>query len=247
MQRQEGTVTTPSHSFHYAALSHPGQLRELNEDAYLIQPEAVLFCVADGMGGHDAGDLASQLTLNSIKLFFQQNPTQQLGSALQFANRNVYISAQGKKMGSTVVAAQFLPDSVHLAHVGDSRAYLWKNRQLTQLTVDHSLVAELYSNGQITKEEMRTHPRRHVITAAIGSEKQVSPTVSHLGYEEGDLYLLCSDGLTAMLDDHQIVENILPNKDIRAMADQLIRSANHAGGSDNITLILIAIAKPESR
>jgi len=242
MKKQEGYVQKGKCNMHYAAVSHKGQVRKINEDDFLILPEFATFCVADGMGGHNAGDVASKLTLDSISVYYKdKRETGSLLEAIHFANRNVHDRAQGQTMGSTIVIGQCSGTSMQLAHVGDSRSYLWRDRQIKQLTLDHSLVTELFIKGEINREEMRTHPRRNVITQAIGPYETVKPDIQQFELKSGDMFLFCSDGLTTMLDDSQIAQTILSKRELSDIAEMLVWKANDAGGHDNITVLLVAI------
>lgn len=144
-------------------------------------------------------------------------------------------------MGSTLVAAHFSEDNLNIAHVGDSRLYLWREGQLTQLTEDHSLVYELFKLGKITQQEMRDHKMRNVITRAIGTNSSVEPSLGHIDVQAGDIYLLCSDGLTTMLQAYDIVKTFKNGSSLSSLAESFITQANDAGGRDNITVLLIAV------
>ncbi len=242
MKKQEGYAQEGNTNLHYVAISHTGQVRKINEDDFLTLPELATFCLADGMGGHNAGDVASKLALNSIaKYYHSERTTHSLAEAIHFANQTVHSQANGQTMGSTIVVARYTKDFLELAHVGDSRAYLWRNRELKQLTLDHSLVTELFLKGEITAEEMRTHPRKNVITQAIGPYDIVKPDVQQLPYKKGDLFIFCSDGLTTMLDDNEITQILVSKKELSDITETLVWKANEAGGHDNITVMLIAI------
>ena len=144
-------------------------------------------------------------------------------------------------MGSTLVAAHFTENSLNISHVGDSRLYLWRKDQLTQLTEDHSLVYELFKLGKITQQEMLEHQMRNVITRAIGANTSVEPTLGHLDVLAGDIFLLCSDGLTNMLDAQKIIKIFETESNLSSLAQSLITQANNAGGRDNITVLLISV------
>jgi len=158
----------------------------------------------------------------------------------QFANSMVHQEAAGKTMGATLVGLYFA-DLVKIVHVGDSRVYRMRQGVLEQLTEDHSFVNELYIRGKITKEEMRSHPRRNVITKAIGTDATVSPTIQNIEVAFGDLFLLCSDGLTGMLDDAAITSVISSGNGLTGIGESLVTQANNAGGKDNITVILVSV------
>jgi len=242
MKKQEGYAQVGNLNLHYTAISHTGQVRKINEDDFLALPELATFCLADGMGGHNAGDVASKLALDSVAKYYQSKlASPSLEDAINFANATVHSHANGQTMGSTIVVARYTKEYLELAHVGDSRAYLWRGRQLKQLTLDHSLVTELFIKGEITAAEMRTHPRKNVITQAIGPYDTVKPSVQQVACQKGDLFILCSDGLTGMLDDNEIAQAIVTKKELADITELLVWKANDAGGHDNITVMLIAI------
>ena len=258
MKKMSGSIPWNGLKLAYFGISHVGQVRKINEDDFLIMPEYRLFCVADGMGGHDAGDIASRLTLESIANYMDSiNPKTDtsiphgvanelfsppaLEASIQFANKMVYQEAAGRMMGSTIVAGQFIRDEIRLVHVGDSRIYLYNNKHLQQLTEDHSFVNDLYLQGQITKEEMRTHPQRNIITRAIGTTAEVEISTQSLLLDKGNMLLFCSDGLTSMLEDDEISAILDSEQDLALMGEILIQRANDYGGRDNITALLVSI------
>lgn len=257
MKKMSGSTLGNGQELFYLGISHKGQVRKINEDDFLIMPEYCLFCIADGMGGHDAGNVASRLTLESIANYMDSinpktdvtlshltsNPCSNssvLEAAINFANTMVYQEAAGRVMGSTIVAGQFINGEFKLVHAGDSRAYLYNREGLRQLTQDHSLVYDLYQQGHITKEAMRTHPQRNVITRAIGSSAEIETTVQTLVMAKNDLLLFCSDGLTSMLEDDEISDILKSRQDLTSLGERLIQSANDAGGRDNITVLLVS-------
>ncbi len=242
MKKQEGYVQVGKWNIHYSAISHKGQVRKINEDDFHALPEQATFSIADGMGGHNAGDVASKMALASIAKYYQSNVADSsLANAIHFANQTVHRHANGQTMGSTIVVGRFTEPFMELAHVGDSRAYLWRDRQLNQLTLDHSLVTELFLKGEISAEEMRTHPRKNVITQAIGPYEVIKPEVQQVAYQKGDVFIFCSDGLTTMLDDNEIAQIIVSKKGLSDITETLVWKANDAGGHDNITVMLLAI------
>jgi len=168
-----------------------------------------------------------------------------LASVTLFSNSQVNKISAGRTMGSTLVAAHFTKNSLDIAHVGDSRLYLWRKGQLTQLTEDHSLVYELFKLGKITQEDMLKHQMRNVITRAIGANTSVEPTLGHIDVSAGDIYLLCSDGLTNMLAASDMI-NIFENEScLSSLGQSFITKANDAGGRDNITVLLISVQKKQ--
>jgi protein phosphatase len=223
-----------------------GRVREHNEDSLLVAPP--LYVIADGMGGHAAGEVASEI---AIRIFEEAAITTADPDALKRAvldsNRAIIDGAReglGKHgMGTTLTAAVIENDQLLLAQVGDSRAYLLEGQRLHQITRDHSLVAELLSRGQITQEEARVHPNRSVITRALGSDPHVQPDLYEMRVHEGDRLMLCSDGMSGMLSATTIQQLLTENPDPQQAADALVDAANAAGGHDNITVIVVNINK----
>ena len=221
-----------------------GLVREHNEDSLLVAPP--LFVVCDGMGGHEAGEVASEMAIRTMEnLADSIKDSQSMISAVEAANLNVIkaprqgIGREG--MGTTMTAAKVTGERVMIAQVGDSRAYLLHNGRIQQLTRDHSLMADLIESGQITEAEARFHPNRSVITRAIGSDPYMQPDIYELNLSSGDRLLLCSDGLNAMLDDYRIEEILRDVTDPQTCADMLVSAARNAGGYDNITTIVVDI------
>jgi len=231
-----------------------GRIRAVNEDSSFAQTDLNGFAfavIADGMGGHQAGDLASTMAVDEIQKQMKSLPHNAtvvqceaaLQSAVEQANVKVYEFAaanpQYHGMGTTVVAVVAIEQFLVLAHIGDSRAYLIQDGQMNQLTEDHSLVAELLRNGQITPEEAHLHPRRNVLTRALGTDLAVEVELTHLEWHANDIVMLCSDGLSGTVSN-RIIRTIL-HKEINLpdKADQLVAEALNAGGEDNITVILL--------
>lgn len=230
-----------------AALTDPGRKRRRNEDAFVCQ--APLFAVADGMGGAQAGEIASRLAAAVVERTQPGTGSgrEQVTALIEEANRSVFERASRDEaasgMGTTLTVALLQDDEVWIGHVGDSRAYLLRGGCLTQLTEDHSLVAELVRSGRLTPEEAEAHPQRSVITRALGTEEAVEVDAFPVPARPGDLFLLCSDGLTAMVDDdtiRRLVEEHRP--DLEAAARALVDEANRRGGEDNITVVLFELA-----
>ena len=218
-----------------------GSVREQNEDSLIVNPP--LFVVADGMGGHAAGEVASEIAVNTIQeLAPDHADAEALGHAVEEANRdiiNAALAGEGREgMGTTVTAAILERDKLVIAQVGDSRAYLLHNGELTQLTRDHSLMANMIEAGQITPEEARFHPNRSVITRALGNDPDTLPDLYEINVEDGDRLLLCSDGLYSMLEDDEIAAVMRRVSDPQRCASTLVNGAIAAGGHDNITIIV---------
>ena len=218
-----------------------GTVREQNEDSLIVQPP--LFVVADGMGGHAAGEIASEIAVKTIsELAPTHADAEALGAAVLQANRdiiNAAIAGEGRDgMGTTVTAAILERNRLVIAQVGDSRAYLLHNGEMTQLTRDHSLMANMIEAGQITPEEARFHPNRSVITRALGNDPDTIPDLYEINVEDGDRLLLCSDGLYSMLEDDEIAAVMRRISDPQRCAAMLVNGAIAAGGHDNITVVI---------
>ena len=229
-----------------ASLTDTGRKRRHNEDAYVVEPP--LFAVADGMGGAQAGELASSLAAAALKDV--QEPggggEERVDELIQQANRRVYErqsqDAAASGMGTTMTVALVEDGRVAIGHVGDSRAYLIRGLSLEQLTEDHSLVAELVRSGKLSPEEAEGHPQRSVITRALGTDPDVDVDTFSVETRPGDLFLICSDGLTSMVDDDMIMTEVASNRDdLRSAAKALVRAANNGGGEDNITVVFFEI------
>jgi serine/threonine protein phosphatase PrpC len=229
-----------------AALSHPGRRRRQNEDSYVLEPP--LFAVADGMGGAKAGEVASGLAADAVQEGSGDGATGEarVAALIEEANRRVFRRAtedrEASGMGTTMTVALVEDERVAIGHVGDSRAYLYRGGRLEQLTDDHSLVAELVRSGKLTPEEAEAHPQRSVITRALGTDSEVDVDTFAVRAEPGDLFLLCSDGLTAMVDDDTIVEAIEQHRsNLAEAAKALVNAANRGGGEDNITVVFFEL------
>src|SRR6202050_5371794 len=223
----------------------PGRQRRANEDSLLAS--APLFVVADGMGGAQAGEVASRIAVESFQLGLSDSTAPELALAqpAHEANARIHDLSQAKAeqagMGTTLTAAYVGERDVAIAHVGDSRAYCLRDGQLVRLTDDHSLVDELMRQGRLTPEEAVEHPQRSVITRALGPEGTVEVDTRSFAARAGDVYLLCSDGLTTMLPEEQIAAVLLANPRLRDAGEALIAAANDAGGRDNITVVLVRL------
>ena len=238
-----------------AASTHVGMCRQANEDRYAIVPELGLYLVADGMGGHRAGHVASQLASEAAIRAVEalQGATvslaERLRHAVACANREIFAAASAKPefegMGTTLVGLLFAGERLALAHVGDSRAYLVRQGRLRRLTDDHSIVAELLRRQEISEEDAREHPHRHVLTRALGVRPRIEPDLAEMTPHADDVFILCSDGLTTHLDDDEIAEQICADRDLEEVAAGLVDSANRAGGVDNTTVLLVRYDKED--
>lgn len=218
-----------------------GCLRDHNEDSLIVAPP--LFAVADGMGGHAAGEIASEIAVNVLAERAPEHPDgEALARAVVDANREVIRAShdgRGREgMGTTMTAAMLEGERLVIAQVGDSRAYLLHQGKLQQLTRDHSLMADMIEAGQLTPEEARTHPQRSVITRALGSDAHLHPDIYEINVETGDRLLICSDGLSGMIFDDQIENTLRRVQDPQRCASQLVNEAIAAGGHDNVTVIV---------
>jgi serine/threonine protein phosphatase PrpC len=232
----------------YATATHAGRVRRKNEDAYYAEPP--LFAVADGMGGALAGELASRIAVQALgELVEEGSAEERLASTVRLANRRVAERAtsdpRASGMGSTVTAALVGPASVSFAHVGDSRAYLWRGGVLTRLSDDHSLVAEWVKAGALAPEEAALHPQRSVITRALGADWQVDVDTWTTPVRPGDVILLCTDGLTGFVDEAAIARTLEQHDDLDVAVHALVDAANAAGGEDNITAVAARLEAEE--
>ncbi len=234
-----------------AGVSDPGRKRRRNEDAFVVDPP--LFAVADGMGGAQAGEVASRLAAAAFREYHEaddRDGEERVGAIIQEANRRIYERAQvdtnASGMGTTATAAVMEGDRVSIGHVGDSRAYRIRGNELEQLTDDHSLVADLMRSGRLTPEEADTHPQRSVITRALGTDPHVDVDTFAVAAEPGDVFLLCSDGLTTMVDDAEILRLVAESSGLESAAKALVKAANRHGGEDNVTVVLFAVEAGEA-
>jgi protein phosphatase len=224
-----------------------GRQRTANEDSLVVRPP--LFAVADGMGGAKAGEVASAVAVEAVETARDSGePVEaQLAGIVRDANRRIYdlaVADESRRgMGTTLTLAKLHGDDVSLAHVGDSRAYRMRDGELSQLTRDHSLVAELERSGQITAEAAEHHPQRSIITRALGPEPDVEVDTYTLTGRDGDVFLICSDGLTSMISDDEVASILGSARSLDEAADALVRAANQSGGKDNITVILFRLGE----
>ena len=230
----------------FAGVTDPGRRRRRNEDAYVCEPP--LFAIADGMGGAQAGEVASGLAAAVLEeATGDERGEERVSSLIQEANRRVFQrsneDAATSGMGTTMTVAlvDHTDGTIAFGHVGDSRAYRVRGGELEQLTDDHSLVGELVRSGRLSPEEAESHPQRSVITRALGTEPDVDVDTFTVDAEPGDIYLLCSDGLTDMTSTRDILAAVESSNDLDDAAHALVRAANDGGGEDNITVVLFQI------
>ncbi|SFL87385.1 Stp1/IreP family PP2C-type Ser/Thr phosphatase [Pelosinus propionicus] len=229
-------------------ISDIGLVRETNEDSYICDPPH-LFIVADGMGGHVAGEIASKLAISTVNGYIQEHVGKDnleilLKDAIIQANTSIYQMALSKEefsgMGTTVTASYIDGDTIYWGHVGDSRMYLLRNGKLNQLTNDHSLVWELVQSGNITRDEAYVHPKRNLLTRAVGTSCLITVDTGFVQWKPGDIVLMCTDGLTNMVSEQNIC-TLMQKTDceISSIVEELVNQAKDAGGFDNITVILL--------
>lgn len=253
-----------------AGQSDVGRKRKTNEDSFAIASDLGLFVVADGMGGHAAGEVASRLAVESIERHISGSdprkeptipasfrtvrpeesalpaPARRVLNAIRLANqeivRSVRRNSSQKGMGTTVVIAYVHGGRAYIGSVGDSRAYMVRQGAIRQLTSDHTFVNEQVRAGTLTEDEARKHPARNILTRAVGSAEEVDPDVSQQDLQPGDVLLLCSDGLTTMVEDADIARAVLAHPDdLEAACVALVRLANEKGGDDNVTVVLLRV------
>jgi protein phosphatase len=230
----------------FASVSDVGRVRKANEDSYFVR--SPLFVVADGMGGAQAGEVASKIAAESFSTELDDSiaPEPRMKNVVREANDEIHHKSRSDPnlsgMGTTLTAVLLGDDEITIAHVGDSRAYRLRDGDLERLTRDHSLVGEMVRRGAITEEEAEVHPQRSILTRALGPEPEVEiDTLSH-AVRDGDIYMLCSDGLTGMVSEAAIAEVLGSDVSMREAGEELIRRANLAGGVDNITVVAFKVA-----
>lgn len=225
----------------------PGRVRPTNEDRYGVLPN--LLVVADGMGGVQAGEVASQMACDTLLLYpFTAGEAKELVGAIKEANRRIHRAAAAKPgwqgMGTTITAVLFAEGSCHVAQVGDSRAYLVRDGSIRRLTKDHSLVEELLRNGSISAAEAMLHPQRNLLTRALGTAEDVEVDIDTLTLALDDVLVLCTDGLTAVVTDEEIVAEVMRHDEPQRAAEALVALANGRGGPDNTTVIVAHLLPP---
>ena len=253
--------------FSTAGVSDVGRIRSRNEDAYAVESTLGLAVVADGMGGHPAGDVASALAVQELTAVFRDPSTEEhrlngqehelgqvgvrMAEAVERANDRILAEAEADPsragMGTTLTALRVSASTggFALAHVGDSRAYVFSSGRLRQLTKDHTWVQEMVDAGKLSLDVGETHPLRHILSRALGIGRPVAPEIINGHGSPGDLFLLCTDGLAGMIPDHEIEGYLRGNlgDDLDGLARGLVALANENGGSDNITVVLLRLAE----
>lgn len=236
------------------ACSHIGRVREINEDSYYISDSNLpLYLIADGMGGHNAGEIASQSAIDIIRDYVLEKVGQTeyidenlipgiLKDAITYANCEIFSKSMEEDgyhgMGTTLTVVLVLSE-VYIGHVGDSRAYIIGRNEIKQLTQDHSLVAELLRNGSITEDEAKVHPQRNIITRALGTEESIKVDLYKIGLKSKEALVLCTDGLSNLVSPEEIKDVIQSSSQMQSACDQLVSLANERGGYDNITVVAI--------
>ena len=247
-----------------AGHTHVGMKRNHNEDNYLLLPDENLCCVADGMGGHSSGEIASKIAVDELAEFFRLTSRDQdatwpykmdkarnydenrLATGIKLANKSIFEKAASdaryKGMGTTIVSVHFSNGAAYVAHVGDSRVYFFSQGVLKQVTEDHSLLNDYLKAKKLTPEEIENFPHKNVIVRALGMKENVVVDVSRVDPQEGDLFLLCSDGLSGMVTDEEIRDIVVDaGDDLELAVRRLIERANEHGGEDNCTVVLMQV------
>ncbi|MBE6082438.1 MAG: Stp1/IreP family PP2C-type Ser/Thr phosphatase [Tissierellaceae bacterium] len=241
--------------------THKGRIRENNQDSYYLSTdnEIPLYVVADGMGGHKAGEVASAMAVEIVEDVFLKsqdllkkkdaNIPGLIKKTIEEANREIFhkslSSEECNGMGTTITLAYFASERLYIGHIGDSRAYIIRNKEIRQLTEDHSLVAEMVKNGSISKEEAQTHPQKNIITRALGTSENIQIDIIIEELIDKDIILLCTDGLTNMITEKEIIEILLAGDNLQKCCEKLVGEANSRGGYDNITAIAVRAKRNE--
>lgn len=256
------SFTVGPHRIRFAGKTDIGQVRAQNEDNLLIPTDMPLAAVSDGMGGHASGDVASEITIQTIEEYYHSmaqtsQPTwplklpqitverARMASAIKLANAKIFATASAdtskKGMGCTVDAIFFSQGRFYIGHVGDSRVYRIREERIDLLTEDHSLLNDYIRMREITSEEARDFPHKNVVVRALGLSEEVQVDVLVDAYQKNDCFLLCSDGLSGMLDDQDLLKIVLKHEKLDSACNALIKAANEAGGNDNITVVLAQV------
>jgi len=235
----------------WSQATETGLVRKQNEDNFCICPDIGLFAIADGMGGHQAGEIASRLATQKLADFirtyleFYSDQKTLLTKGMQEINHQIYLISQQNKryqgMGTTLTAALIQNNHLYLAHIGDSRLYLLRQEQIKQLTEDHTVVQNLVTSGTITADQARTHPKRHILTRALGIDSNVKAEISQINLKAQDKILLCTDGLTNYVTPEEIHHLVNNAAEVKQAVHNLTEMALERGGADNITVILVAV------
>ena len=243
-----------------AGSTHVGMKRNHNEDNYLILTDENLCCVADGMGGHSSGEIASKIAVEELAEFFRMTSRDEdatwpfkmdkarnydenrLATGIKLANKSIFDKASTdqkyKGMGTTIVSVHFTDAAAYVGHVGDSRVYFFRQGVLKQVTEDHSLLNDYLKAKKLTPEEIENFPHKNVIVRALGMKETVAVDVAKVEAQQGDIFLLCSDGLSGMVTDPQMQDILSRTSELEKACSQLIDMANAAGGNDNVTCVL---------
>jgi protein phosphatase len=243
-----------------AGLTNVGMKRNHNEDSYYILPEESLFIVADGMGGHSSGEVASQMAVETVANFFKATSNDdevtwpfkmdrerdyhenRLVTGIKLANLRIFEAAQRegryRGMGTTMVSAMYSEGTMVIGHVGDSRVYLMRGGRLSQITEDHSLLNDYIKAKRLTQEEIDNFPHKNVIVRALGMKETVQVDIYKVKPEKGDVILMCTDGLSGMVTDPELQDTLKRNESLQTAVEEMIVRANNAGGNDNITVVL---------
>lgn len=233
----------------YFATTDIGLVRNANQDSYYAD-ESGLFIIADGMGGHAGGECASRMAVDGIRAYIKknahlvkENPAALLAGAVKSANSEIYNKTLGNKslsgMGTTAEVCLIAGAELHIAHVGDSRAYLFSGGALGRITTDHSFVEQLVESGAITPGEAQNHPDKNIITRAVGTEAKITADLYCRKTKKDDMLLMCSDGLSNMVSDKEIEEVLKSGKTTKEIGQRLVEMAKKNGGADNITVIVV--------
>ncbi len=248
----------------YAALTDVGMKRPHNEDNFLVDTDHQLYIVCDGMGGHEKGEVAAEIAVTTVKKFFEENDKdplvtwpvaennekspleQEFAAAIQAANWNIFHESQkghgARKMGTTIVGLAVGEKTMIVGHVGDSRCYRIRNGAIDQITEDHSLLADYIKHASLSDEEIKNFQYKNIILRALGMKQRVEVDTEEFTPEVGDIYLLCTDGLSGEVEDPQMLETVVNHgDDLDAAVHELIDKANKHGGRDNITVILVQV------
>jgi PPM family protein phosphatase len=240
----------------YAVKSDKGMIREKNEDSYNIidnyNGSLIIFIIADGMGGHNSGELASKMAVDTASKYIRNTPEMMnsrenipraIKKIIDDTNSNVFANSkkniENTGMGTTFIITVIFNKRLYIGHVGDSRVYLIRNNEIIRVTTDHSYVEELVKIGSLTREEAESHPRKNIITKALGCEQTLEADIYSCDCKKDDCLILCTDGLTNMLGEQEIKEAVLNSKTPEDACNILIKRANKNGGRDNITVIVI--------